>query len=309
MTDSHLVFDSEVFCSTELTADLHNELICFTVVNIILALTAVVGNTLILIALYKETSLHQPSKILLFSLGSSDLCFGLSTLVSASYWLSSLLKQHRQTCWYICLAYTITGIILYGVSLYTTTAISVDRLLALLLGLRYRQIVTVKRVYATVVVIWVLPILSIVVEFYSEDERRIILTSIMIFCLVLSMYCYLRIYLKLRHRQIQVRQTNQTTPMSLARYRKTVRNALWVQLVLFLCVIPFCVIAPFAYPAVVKRQSSVFYIALMSASTLIFLNGSVNPFLYCWKIKQVRQAVVNTLRNMFCFPNRQLALE
>ena len=136
------------------------------------------------------------------------------------------------------------------------------------------------------------------------DEKSIIGASTMFLCLILSMYCYLRIYLKLRHRQSQIRQTNQTTPMSLVRYRKTMCNALWVQSVLFFCVTPFCVVASFAYAAVVNRKSSAFCLALLSASTFIFLNGSVNPFLYCWKIKQVRQTVINTLRNMFCFQNR-----
>ena len=189
--------------------------------------------------------------------------------------------------------------------MFTTTATSLDRLLALLLGIRYRQIVTVKRVYAAVLVIWVSSLPGFAFQFYIVDEKSIIGASAVFLCLILSTYCYLRIYLKLRHRQSQVRQTNQTTLMSLTRYRKTVCNSLWVQSMLFLCVMPFCVIASFAYAAVVNRKSSAFqYIALLSASTLIFFNGSVNPFLYCWKIKQVRQAVINTLRNIFCFQNR-----
>ncbi|XP_067025675.1 melanocyte-stimulating hormone receptor-like [Acropora muricata] len=303
MTDSHPIFVPKVFCSAELNAGLHNQLICFTIVSIIVALTTVVGNTLILIALYKETSLHQPSKILLCCLASSDLCLGYSTRLFVPYWISSLLKQKWQTCQHVHLAYILAGGILFGVSLFTTNAISVDRLLALLLGIRYRQIVTVKRVYAAVVVIWVSSFSGLAVQFYIVDEKSIIGASTMFLCLILSMYCYLRIYLKLRHRQSQVRQINQTTLMSLTRYRKTVCNALWVQSVLFFCVMPFCVVASFAYAAVVNRKSSAFYLALLSASTLIFLNGSVNPFLY-WKIKQVRQAVINTLRNMFCFQNR-----
>ena len=233
MTDSNPVFDPKVFCSAELNAGLHNQLICFTVVGIILALTTVVGNTLILIALYKETSLHQPSKILLSSLASSDLCLGYLTLLFVPNWISSLLKQKWQSCQLVHFAYTLAGGILFVVSLFTTTAISVDRLLALLLGIRYRQVVTVKRVYAAVVVIWVSSLSGLAVQFPIVDDRNITAASTVFLCLILSMYCYLRIYLKLRHRQSQVRQTNQTTPISLARYRKTVCNALWVQVVFF----------------------------------------------------------------------------
>ena len=252
MTVFHPVLHPEAFCSKELTTNLHYQLMCLAVVNIILALIAVVGNTLILIALHKESSLRQPSKILLCSLASSDLCLGFSTLVFATCWLSTVLRQKWQSCQYVYLAYGITAVTLFGVSLFTTTAVSVDRLLALLLGLRYRLIVTVKRVYATVVVIWVFPILGIAVEFYTQDERRIFASSCIMLSLILAMCCYLKIYLKLRRRQIQVRETNMSTPVSLARYRKTVHNALWVQLA-FLCHCTICVSSCFR-----RKISSIF---------------------------------------------------
>ena len=291
-----------LYCSAEFSVGLYNQLIGFSVASVVLALTAVLGNTLILIALHKETSLHPPSKILLRSLTSSYLCLGVLTLVLQTSWISIALKQWK-TCQYLYAVHHIASTTLFGVSLFTTTAISVDRLLALLLGLRYRQVVIVKRVYATVVVILVVPTFGTVIEVYIADEHRIVTTSTTMLCLILSIYCYLRIYLKLRHRQIEVRQANQTTPISLARYRNSVCNALWMQLVLVFCVIPFCVVTPFTYPTVGRRQSSALHIALMSAATLAFFNASVNPFLYCWKIKQVRRAVKNTLKQISCTPN------
>lgn len=45
--------------------------------NAILAITSTLGNTAILAALSKESSLHPPSKILLRSLALTDLCVGI----------------------------------------------------------------------------------------------------------------------------------------------------------------------------------------------------------------------------------------
>ena len=50
------------------------------------------------------------------------------------------------------------GVVLFGVSLLTLTAVSVDRLLALLLGLRFRNIVTSRRILAAVICFWILNI-------------------------------------------------------------------------------------------------------------------------------------------------------
>ena len=51
-------------CSAEFTAEVHGQLIFLSIVNIFLSITAVLGNSLILVALHKETSLHPPSKLL-----------------------------------------------------------------------------------------------------------------------------------------------------------------------------------------------------------------------------------------------------
>ena len=48
-----------------------------------------------------------------------------------------------------------------GVSLLTLTAISVDRLLDLLLGLRYRQVVTMKKTYIAILAFWIFSVVGV----------------------------------------------------------------------------------------------------------------------------------------------------
>ena len=66
-------FFGNFFCSQQLNQGLDNGRIAFSVINILLSIAAIVGNTVILIALHKDTSLHQPSKVLLRNLVASDL--------------------------------------------------------------------------------------------------------------------------------------------------------------------------------------------------------------------------------------------
>ena len=33
--------------------------------------------------------------------------------------------------------------------------------------------------------------------------------------------------------------------------------------------------------------------------TLVYLNSSLNPLIYCWKMRHIRQTVMNILRNIF----------
>ena len=149
----------QLLCWSGLTTvpGIQSHLIFISVLNIFLSITAVLGNALILVALHKESSLHPPSKLLLRCLATTDLCVGLiSEPINVAYTMSEL-NGHWNICRFLSAAYYLTGIILCGVSLLTMTAISVDRLLALLLGLRYRQVVTLKRTYMIVITFWIVP--------------------------------------------------------------------------------------------------------------------------------------------------------
>jgi len=136
-------------------------------VNAFLSVTAFSGNILVLIALHKESSPHPPSKLLLRSLATTDICVGLiSEPLTVIYWMSAA-NEHWNICPFAFVAQFITSYILCGVSVATLTVISANRLLALLLGLRYRQVVTLKRTYVIVITLWVLPALFSTMWFWK----------------------------------------------------------------------------------------------------------------------------------------------
>ena len=129
-------------CSAELTEGTHPKLITLSVFYIFLSISAVQGNTLILVSLNKESSFHLATKVMFCNLATTDLCVGVIVEPSAvAYWIS-VLNEQWNICRYILGANTITSYMFCLISLVTLTAMSVDRLIALLSGLRYRQIVT-----------------------------------------------------------------------------------------------------------------------------------------------------------------------
>ena len=143
----------ELFCSAEFIRGVDSELIFLSAINIFLSITAFLGNTLILVAIHKEISLHPSSKLLYRNLAITDLCVGI--IVEPLYhnvtnW-NSVLKERWDICYYSLRTAAFSGYTLCVVSALTLTAISVDRLLALLLGLRYRQVVTLRRTSITLI--------------------------------------------------------------------------------------------------------------------------------------------------------------
>ena len=295
----------QLLCSTGLTAGTQGQLTFLSVLNIFLSITAFVGNTLILAALRKESSLHRPSKLLLRSLATTDLCVGLISEPLYVTYLMSVVNEHWSMCRYVLIPRIIADLIFCGVSLLTMTAISVDRLLALLLGLRYKQVVTLKRTYVIVIKFWAVCSAFSIMHFWNGLIAIFytIIVIILSLCLVTSIYSYTKIFVTLssRHRQNQVQdqaqQPNQINPLNIARYRKAVSSALWLQLTLVACYLPVGVTT--ALVANMGLTTSVF-LAWRYTYTLVYLNSSLNPILYCWKIDEVRQAVRDTIRQVLC---------
>ena len=216
------------------------------------------------------------------------------------YWLSLLLED-----WNLCQAGFITsfvaGYILSSVSLLTMTAISVDRLLALLLGLRYRQVVSLKRTYLLLSTFWIVSILAGISYFVNYRIAIWYSYIAILLCLVTATFSYMLTFHRLHHRnQVQVHfpiQPSEPVSFNMARYRKAVNSALWLQLTLVVCYLPY------GMTVTVRPRSKLSpseFIVLKCALTLIDLNSSLNPFLYCWRITEVRQAVKETIRQAIC---------
>ena len=291
----------DLYCSANVTARVNDELIVLLVLNTFLSITGFLGNTLILAALHKESSLHPPSKLLLRSLAITDLLVGIIVEPLYVACLMSVKSKRWDICYNVYVALFIASYILCAVSLLVLTAISVDRLLALWLGLRYRQVVTLTRVSITVIVMWVLPIVATTSYIWNPQLLLLLLYIHLSFCLSIIIFSYMKIFFMLRHYQIQVtvaqEQPRQAIPLNIARYRKAVYSALWVQFTLFICYLPFGITQALTDLKSVRFSSSV-YLAKTFSFTFVFLNSALNPLLYCWKIKEVRQAVRDAIRQI-----------
>ena len=144
-----------LLCSVHLSG---KHMLFFAAINYVLSITATLGNTVILFALNKESSLHPPSKLLYRCLAFTDLFVGIiSQPVVAVYFTLVVITENYwlDLCVYVASTGALTFTILSAVSMLTMSAISVDRLLALSLGLRYRHVVTLKRVRVLVLCFWI----------------------------------------------------------------------------------------------------------------------------------------------------------
>ena len=279
--------------------------IAIAAVNIVLSITASLGNILILIALRKVTSIHPPTKLLFQCLAITDLGVGLiSQPLMATLML--LVDNIDNKIWKVLFFYLSwsLSIAFCGVSVFTSTALSVDRLLSLFLGLRYRHVVTLKRARAVLACGCLAVLLLMLVWNFRPKTTWIIMAILLTLCLCISLFSYTKIVLRLRQHQSSVQDNVQqgqantgVIPLNLKRYKRTVVTIALVQLALFICYFPSSIVFILIHLRCIPP--GIDFILFNYTATLVFLNSSLNPFLYCWRIKEIRQAVKATIRR-FC---------
>ena len=287
-------------CIMNETDPLYSSYIVNCVFNAFSAYTAIILNILTIHAIRKTSSLPKPLKTLLLTLAFSDLGVGLLAQPLYIAWMVTHTYFSLITFLVVQLIFTIA-------SFFTVVAISADRFLAIHLHLRYQELVIHKRVVAVVILILTLsvlfPILILILNKYLKSAKPVSVVGGVIsgFCFIITGIIYCRMHFTARHHanQIQVlhMQVAQNSQIeSAARKRKSAISMFCVYLVFLVCYLPqYCVrVARLISPPSTALSSLRVY-----SLTLVFLNSSLNPVIYGWKMRHIRHAMIDTLRNLF----------
>ena len=266
--------------------------------NVVLVPVAIVGNALVLGAIIRTTSLHSPSMVFIGNLAITDLLVGL--MIQPLYSTSILLTD-------VPILKTVVEITAYpmcGVSLCTLTVISVDRFMALHYHMQYSNLLTTSRaVHIAVIIFCIIYLASAILYFLNKIVFLFVAALVICLCFLTSIVSYIQIYrIVRRHKhqihaqQLVVQGTNASTNWSLMiQLKKSALNTFMFYIVTILCYIPVVVsLCVYSWSFNNWTKSWNF------ADTLAFMNSSLNPFLFCWRLNGLRSAVVNMARQKLC---------
>ena len=291
------------------TKDLHSTSIAINCVfNAFLSYTAIMLNVVTIHAIRKTVSLPKPLKTFLLSLGVSDLGVGLFVQPLYIGRLVMKLEQNTEsnsTFNTISIAYSTTAYLFALASLFGVVALSADRFLAIHLHLRYQELVTHKRVVAVVISIWVLSaILSLRVAFTNPGYiENVIRATIGAACIITTTFLNYKIYVVVRRhanqiQAFQVQQPAQNGEMAnVGRLKKSAVTTAYVYLVFLVCYLPKTCTGWIT--ATNPESITVISVIDLYFPTLVYLNSSLNPLIYCWKMRHIRHNVINMFRNAF----------
>ena len=268
------------------------------ILNVPLMLTSITGNALVLVAILRTPSLRSvPSTIFLCSLASTDFLVGL---VGQPFYIAS--ELYHSTDVPLSKVETLISVSLCGVSLATMTAISVDRFLALHYHVTYANLMTTKRAMTTSASLWFVSILLSCLRVWIRGVFFLITGVFIAVSFVISCASYIKIYFIVRHHQIQIHAQQQavnsfnipdSNDMILSK-KSAVKTFIY-----YICMI-VCYLPYLSYILLSTTSVKAFGRNWSFVYTVVFLNSSVNPFLYCWCNREIRSSVVKIVRKMMC---------
>ena len=290
--------------SDEESSPFETSVIINSVLNALLIPICIAGNVLVLAAVWRNPSLRTPSTILLCSLAVSDLFVGFLVLpvdiAIARFYIPSGSSSDSR----LYQARFFLTIQLCGVSLETMTAISLDRYLALRYHMRYSNMMTSRRATCVAATVWCKNVILSLLSIWKENTILTILLVGVVFialCLFISSITYSAIYRIVRHHQHQMHAQQQAVQSMNAEQnlkiqaKKRAANTFIYYICMVLCY----------FPAAVSILIQVTYkdhwnIRWRFADTILFMNSAINPFLYCWRNREVREAVLKIVRKRLC---------
>ena len=265
------------------------------VLNAPLILISIVGNTLVLASILRCPSLRLASAVLLCSLATSDFTVGFVVQpLYIAFKLTGNLPLYQ--------ALSVMAAAGTGVSLLVMTAISVDRLLALHYHMRYPSLMTMHRAIYTSVTLWLIVCLLSLLFLWKMRVYYLTAAIIIVTCLLVSTGCYIQICRIVRQHQLQIHAQRQAVEIlnsradqDMQQVKKSAKNTFIYYVVMILCYSP-----SFISMLILSISPNHWTNIWGLTDTVAFMNSSINPFLYCWRICELRKAVVKTARDILC---------
>ena len=270
-----------------------------SVLNTLLIPICIAGNVLVLAAVWRNPSLRTPSTILLCSLAVSDLFVGFLALpVNIAIALTPLSRVSSDSL--LSKARFFLIIQLCGVSLETMTAISVDRYLALRYHMRYPNMMTSRRATCVAATFWCKNFILSLLSICKENAILLVVVVFVALCLFISSITYSAIYRIVRHHQHQIHAQQQAVQsMNAEQNRKLQAKKHAVNTFIYYICMVLCY-----FPSAVSTLITVTYEPHLNISlyfdTIVFMNSAINPFLYIWRNREIRRAVLKILRKILC---------
>ena len=279
-------------------------------------LAAVIGNAVVLWLFYQNESLRTISNRFLASLCVADIIVGLiidPTWIAIRCWIQPprihILRQVINLFWIHTTAATV----------FNLCCVSVNRFITICFPFRYQDFVTKQRCYAVIIMVWLislfLPFSRILVDNRTKIEKLWFSLTFIIFVLPLSVVtlCYFWIF-KIAMKQCRrinwqnLRRNSQENSCTVEAMQnhKAIKTIGFVLGVFIVSWMPSLVVSVADYVTAGDKcvDHRLVYVVWPWIEAIAFTSSSINPWIYCLRNGEFREALRLNLHPCPCLHSR-----
>ena len=291
-----------------LIEDTFKILVAIIIINSIEVVPTIMLNALVIFSVATRQRLRSKSNTLLACLAGTDVLVGLVYQPLGIAMETKKILGMGPFCTALEKAGVVAFIGLLCASLGHLVLISIDRYIAIKKPLRYQDIVTKQRMTAGVILAWTVALFVTINEIIlaSIDSKTNIYSVYMnvsvgmmiIFCFMcFATIAYTYFYIFSETRRQKRLQTEHLTAEEAGRIRKDHKAANTLGIILGALAVTYLpsVITVLAATTESIVEPQVLNIMSSWATTFAGLGSLLNPIIYCWRMKKLRQAFLEIL--------------
>ena len=282
-------------CNELYHSAMYSSTVVTIVFNALLAVIAVLGNSLVFTAYYHSETLRKPVNMILLSLATTDFLTGA---VSQPLYIFENILMISNCTKIVCVVNKIRAFFMMyglGVTLTNISVITFDRYIAILHSYRYPELVTDDRVKKLLVSLWLAwSSFSVLGDIYWR--KRIQAAGTVISNVIFVFILYFKSFRRLETNAVA--SGNDTEEARKARERKTAKTMAIVLGLFFVCYAPMLIYLVLEFFSSSKSTLVVRKKLFFVASTASFANSSMNVFVYYWRNEEMRSAMLKVIKKI-----------
>ena len=275
---------------------LYIESVVTSLINFIGAFFAFSGNGIICLTFWKSSQLRSQSQLFLWCLAFADFLTGM--IVQPFYGAYKIVYIAGYVSASCVLRVIIETVAWFSAALSCALVSSIigERYLALHYHMRYHDVITAKRIILYIVFLVIVMAIASLLRFAMANIRPFLYFSIcgLLLSLITLLTCSWKIYKQVRRHFLQIHDQNskESKSIDMRRFKKSLINMAYIAILYIIAYMPFtCVLFLYLH----KGFTVDVEVAYDITRTLAFVSSIWNPFLYFWKIQELREAVKKVL--------------
>lgn len=304
--ECHYLYDGSLWRQSYLTDFTRANLVAVTITNSVAVLPTILLNALVILAVVSRCRLRTNSNKLVAWLAGTDFISGLVVQpIGIAVELKRILSDgpfctSEKASWVVSLG---SGFITLG----NLALISIDRYVSIKHPLRYRTIITKKRVQTGLLLVWAIGILVTIqeitlavkdsgTELYllyikAKDVILAIVGSIGI-AVIIYTYCYIFSETRRQNKRVQAEQLSQEEAKRAKKEKKAANTLTMILGSLVLTYIPVIIVTASSDDIIEPHVMSVLW---SWVATFNYLASLSNPIIFFLRMKKLRHAVLEIL--------------